>query len=169
MPETFQPGEIHGMQRLVIPLHVRDLLRQMLLQLDPVRGVFTDGLSVGQRGGAGLALVREQTLGLFRVGAAISFFDLRKLVGVARCRGEYVRRTREPIVVQCGGRQRVEQRGLGGEIARHFVLRRGELLLRAGERTPLAGDLRADVAREIVQSGEPHQSHQAGDYRRRDL
>ena len=115
------------------------------------------------------AYVREQTLGFLLVRAAIGLLDAGKLIHVARGSGEHVGGAREAVVIESGGGQRVEERGLPVEVARDFVLGGGELLLRSCDCAALGRDLRANGARKIVQAGEPHQPHQAGQHRRRDF
>src|SRR5262249_12075361 len=65
-----QASQIHGLDRFVVALHVLDLLRQVLLQFDPVSRVFADGFDFVGGAPARLALVAQKVCGLLAIRAA---------------------------------------------------------------------------------------------------
>ena len=145
LDRTGHGGQIEVVDRAIIALHLLHFPRQVLLEINPVRGLFRNGGNIRQRRSAQPPFLGEQRFHLLPVLTAVPLLEFRQLVEPGRGRTKHARVLREPAVILPAGGNRLEQRRLRLDIARHFVPRRAQLLLRRRHRRSLGGDLSAQL------------------------
>jgi len=151
------------LQRLAVGFHLLQLGGQIALHVHPVLRLRPDGAGFVDGRGAQRLLFLQQLFGLLAILALIGLEQLVERGGVplralqfARGGAETFREGRVHVV-------RAEQAGIGSQLLRDLLLRALELLLDLRKLLLFRGDIRAQLARQIVESREQDDDNQETD------
>ena len=154
------------MDRLVVALHVLDFLRQMLLQIHPVRRILANALRIGDGRRAHLLLPRQQRFGARLVASPVLLFQLLQFRQGLPRRRQRTGSPAQPVWILPCRRQGTEQIALAGQIPRDIGLCRLHLRLCRRERFSFRRDLRLDIPRQSVEAGEQNHDNADGQQHR---